>query len=62
MLAAVGSAVGLANIWRFPYTTGENGGGAFVFIYLAAVFVLALPLVVAELLLGGAARPVLSRV
>lgn len=52
MLAAVGSAVGLANIWRFPYTTGENGGGAFVFIYLAAVFVLALPLVVAELLLG----------
>lgn len=52
LLAAVGSAVGLANIWRFPYTTGENGGGAFVFIYLAAVFLLALPLVIAELLLG----------
>lgn len=52
MLAAVGSAVGLANIWRFPYTTGENGGGAFVFVYLAAVFLLALPLVIAELLLG----------
>src|SRR5690606_1899647 len=52
LLAAVGSAVGLANIWRFPYTTGENGGGAFVFVYLAAVFLLALPLVIAELLLG----------
>jgi neurotransmitter:Na+ symporter, NSS family len=56
MLAAVGSAVGLANIWRFPYTTGENGGGAFVFIYLGAVFIMALPLVVAELLLGRRAQ------
>jgi len=52
MMAAVGSAVGLANIWRFPYTTGENGGGAFVFVYLAAVIFLALPLVITELMLG----------
>lgn len=52
MMAAVGSAVGLANIWRFPYTTGENGGGAFVFVYLAAVLFLALPLVITELMLG----------
>jgi len=52
ILAAVGSSVGLANIWRFPYYTGENGGGAFVFIYIAAVFFLALPLVIAEFMLG----------
>lgn len=62
MLAAVGSAVGLANIWRFPYTTGENGGGAFVFVYLAAVFIIALPLVMSEFLLGrrGQACPTVS--
>lgn len=52
VLAAVGSSVGLANIWRFPYTTGENGGGAFVFVYIAAVFFLALPLVIGEFMLG----------
>jgi len=52
ILAAVGSSVGLANIWRFPYYTGENGGGAFVFIYIAAVFFLALPLVIGEFMLG----------
>ena len=52
ILAAVGSSVGLANIWRFPYTTGENGGGAFVLIYIAAVFLLALPLVIGEFLIG----------
>ena len=52
VMAAVGSSVGLANIWRFPYTTGENGGGAFVFIYIAAVFFLALPLVIGEFMLG----------
>jgi len=52
VLAAVGSSVGLANIWRFPYTTGENGGGAFVLIYIAAVFFLALPLVIGEFMIG----------
>jgi NSS family neurotransmitter:Na+ symporter len=52
ILAAVGSSVGLANIWRFPYTAGENGGGIFVLIYLASVFFLALPLVIGEFMLG----------
>ncbi len=59
LMAAVGSAVGLANIWRFPYTAGVGGGGAFVMVYLGAVLLLALPLVIAELTLGrrGAAAP-----
>ena len=38
ILAATGSAVGLGNIWKFPYITGENGGGAFVFVYLLCVY------------------------
>ena len=59
LMAAVGSAVGLANIYRFPYTAGVSGGGAFVLIYLAAVLLLALPLVIAELTVGrrGKAAP-----
>lgn len=59
LMAAVGSAVGLANIWRFPFTAGVSGGGAFVLIYLGAVLLLALPLVIAELAIGrrGAAPP-----
>jgi NSS family neurotransmitter:Na+ symporter len=58
-MAAVGSAVGLANIYRFPYTAGVSGGGAFVLIYLGAVLLLALPLVIAELTVGrrGKAAP-----
>jgi len=58
-MAAVGSAVGLANIWRFPFTAGVSGGGAFVIIYLGATLILALPLVIAELTVGrrGAAPP-----
>ncbi|MBT4738916.1 MAG: sodium-dependent transporter, partial [Rhodospirillaceae bacterium] len=43
LMAAVGAAVGLGNIWRFPYMTGTNGGGAFVLIYLAAVALIAIP-------------------
>lgn len=59
MLAAMGSAVGLANIWRFPYAAGMNGGGAFVLVYIGAVLTLALPLLMAELLVGrrGQASP-----
>lgn len=59
LMAAVGSAVGLANIYRFPYTAGVSGGGAFVLIYLGAVLLLALPLVIAELTVGrrGKAAP-----
>lgn len=52
LLAAVGSAVGLGNIWRFPYVVAENGGGAFVLMYLAIVFVIGVPLLMTELLIG----------
>ena len=43
ILAATGSAVGLGNIWRFPYVTGESGGGAFVLVYLLCVLAVGLP-------------------
>jgi NSS family neurotransmitter:Na+ symporter len=58
-MASVGCAVGLGNIWLFPYQAGVNGGGAFVLIYLAAIFGLALPVLLAEIMLGrrGAAAP-----
>ncbi len=56
ILAATGSAVGLGNIWRFPYLTGENGGGAFVLIYLFFVLVVGLPIMMAEIMLGRRGR------
>ncbi len=56
VLAAAGSAVGLGNIWKFPYVTGENGGGIFVLIYLACVALVGLPVMVAEVLIGRAAQ------
>ena len=56
ILAAAGSAVGLGNIWRFPYMTGENGGAAFIVIYLCAVFLLGYPLMVNETVLGRASH------
>jgi NSS family neurotransmitter:Na+ symporter len=52
VLAAAGSAVGLGNIWRFPYLAGENGGAAFVFAYVAFVVLIGLPYMLAELSLG----------
>ena len=52
VLAAIGGAVGLGNIWRFPYLTGENGGGVFVIVYLVAVVLVAIPILIAELQLG----------
>ena len=52
LLAAVGAAVGLGNIWKFPYVTGQNGGSAFVLVYLLAVFFVAMPILIAELALG----------
>ncbi len=54
VFAAVGSAVGLGNIWRFPYETGTHGGAAFLLVYLACVLVLGTPLLLAELTLGRA--------
>ncbi len=56
ILAAAGSAIGLGNIWKFPYITGENGGGAFVLIYLACVAVVGLPILLAEVYIGQKAR------
>jgi len=52
IMAAAGSAVGLGNIWRFPYLTGENGGGAFVFVYLCCVLTIGIPLLFNEVALG----------
>jgi neurotransmitter:Na+ symporter, NSS family len=52
VLAAAGSAIGLGNIWRFPYMTGEHGGAAFMVIYLMAVLFLGYPLIVNEMVLG----------
>ena len=50
--AAVGSAVGLGNIWRFPYEVGDNGGGAFLLIYIFSVVLLGMPLLIAEFVIG----------
>ncbi len=56
ILAAAGSAIGLGNIWRFPYVTGENGGGAFLILYLLCIILLGLPVMVAELTIGRHSR------
>ncbi|MBP9490418.1 MAG: sodium-dependent transporter [Aliarcobacter sp.] len=53
ILAAAGSAVGLGNIWKFPYITGENGGGIFVLVYLATVFFIGMSIFIGEVLLGS---------
>jgi len=53
ILAAAGSAVGLGNIWKFPYITGENGGGVFVFVYLLTVILIGLSIFIAEVLVGS---------
>lgn len=52
IMAAAGSAVGLGNIWRFPYLTGQNGGGAFVFVYIICVLFIGIPLLFNEIALG----------
>jgi len=59
-LAAIGSAVGLGNIWRFPYLAGENGGSAFVLVYVLSVALVAMPMLTAELVVGrrGGRSPV----
>ncbi|SDJ01669.1 sodium-dependent transporter [Billgrantia gudaonensis] len=56
LLAAVGSAVGLGNLWRFPYLAGENGGGAFILIYGLTIFAVGIPILIAETMLGRASR------
>ncbi len=56
VLAAAGSAVGLGNIWKFPYITGENGGGLFVLIYLVCIALVGIPIMMAEIMIGRAAQ------
>lgn len=56
ILAAIGSAIGLGNLWRFPYVAGENGGGAFVLFYILCVALIGLPVLVAELFIGRRGR------
>lgn len=56
ILAATGSAVGLGNIWKFPYITGENGGGAFVLFYLICIAIIGIPIMIAEVTLGRRGR------
>src|SRR5258708_40248860 len=52
LLASIGSTVGLSNIWRFTYLAGENGGGAFVLVYILSLVVMGVPILGAELLIG----------
>ena len=56
ILAATGSAVGLGNIWKFPYITGENGGGAFVLVYLLFIAAVGVPIMIAEVMMGRRGR------
>lgn len=56
ILVAAGSAVGLGNIWRFPYEAGNHGGAAFILVYLACVFVLGMPIMIAEFTVGRRAK------
>lgn len=54
--AAAGSAIGLGNIWRFPYVAGENGGGAFLFVYLISILVIGIPVMLSEFVIGRSAQ------
>lgn len=56
ILAAAGSAIGLGTLWKFPYVTGQNGGGVFVFFYLLCTFFIGIPVFIAELMLGRKAQ------
>lgn len=61
VLATVGSAVGLGNVWRFPYMTGQNGGAVFILIYVACVFLLGIPGIVSEFIVGRHAQSNIGR-
>jgi len=56
ILASIGAAVGLGNIWKFPYTVGSSGGSAFVLIYVIAIFLIATPIMMAEMIIGRRTR------
>lgn len=56
ILASIGAAVGLGNIWKFPYTLGSSGGSAFILVYVIAIFLIATPIMLAEMIMGRHAR------
>ena len=58
ILATAGSAVGLGNVWRFPYMTGENGGAVFIIIYVACVLLLGIPCMISEFIIGRSGRAI----
>ncbi len=62
ILAVAGAAVGLGNIWRFPYMAGENGGSAFLLLYIIFVLLMGLPIMMSEIIVGraGRAAPMIS--
>ncbi len=64
LFAMVGASIGLGNLWRFPYIAGENGGGAFIIVYLAIILLLCVPLILAELAMGrrGGKSPVMTMI
>src|SRR5690606_32998528 len=57
LLATVGSAIGLGNVWRFSYLAGENGGAAFILIYVLAIALIGIPLLLVEFSIGKAGGP-----
>lgn len=61
ILIAAGCAIGIGNVWRFPYITGEYGGGAFVLLYLIFLVILGLPVMVMEFAVGRASQKVLHK-
>ena len=61
ILVSAGCAVGLGNVWKFPYICGENGGGAFLLIYLLCLLLLGLPIVICEFAIGRAAAAAFHR-
>src|SRR3546814_3729488 len=56
VMATAGSAIGLGNIWKFPYMAGVNGGSAFVLVYLACILLVGIPLMMCEIMLGRRAQ------
>ena len=56
ILAATGAAVGLGNIWKFPYMVGSDGGSSFVLVYLICVLLIGIPIMIAEILIGRVAQ------
>lgn len=62
IMAMAGSAVGLGNMWRFPFLAAQNGGGAFIFVYMVLLFVICLPVLMTEMMLGRRSRSNATRV